>query len=334
MASPQDVQVGMAIESTYNTPVTVTRFTEALGDSNIQLNKNIKQGQGLRVGSRVARSARRVVTTSDGQGSVNFEAISKGMGLWLQLAMGAGTSTLTTGTTYQQVFTFADVPASATVQFGLPEAGGTVDPNTWSGVMCTGFTVNFPNADIANFQIALDACSLSTATALATASYPTSPSLFHFANGSIASGTLTAPTATALAAGTTTLADIRGGSLQVNHNLATDRFNFGASGKKSKPTVGVREITGTLTAEYDTTAYRDAVINETPAMLILNFTGAALSNGTETLQVVVPEYKLDSGLPTPNGTDLITTDFNFTALDNLSAAQPLWIVTRTADTAL
>jgi len=313
--------------------VVVTRFCEPV-DESFTFNKNIKQGQGLRVGGRVARSARRVVPTSDASGDVTFEASSKGMGLWWQLAMGTGSSTLVTTGTSQQLFTLADTPGSATVQVGLPEAGGTVDAYTYAGSMCTGFTVNFPNADIATVQFSLDHCSLATGTALATASYPSSPSLFHFAGGSISNGTLTAPTSTALASAATPVADVRAGSVQVNHNLATDRFNFGNSGKKAKPTVGLREITGSLTVEYDVTTWRDAVINDTPMCLVLTFTGAALSSGTETLQIVLPEVKFDSPLAQANGTDLITTDLSFTVLDNLTAAQPIWIVCRTADTAL
>jgi len=303
-------------------------------DESLTYNKNIKQGQGLRVGGRVARSARRVVPTTDASGEITLECVSKGMGLLWQLALGSGTSTVVSGATFQQLFTLSDTPPSATVQVGLPQAGGTVDAYTYAGAMCTGFTLNFPNADIATLQVSLDAASLSTATAYAAPSYASSPSLFHFAGGAIASGTLTSPTTTALASGTTTIADVRGGSVQVNHNLSTDRFNFGASGKKAKPTVGLREITGSLTVEYDTNTWRDAVINDTPMALILTFTGAALSTGNETLQVVIPEIKFDSPLSQANGTDLITTDLSFTGLDNLTAAQPIWVVCRTADSAL
>ena len=68
--------------------------------------------------------------------------------------------------------------------------------------------------------------------------------------------------------------------------------------------------------------------------LVLTYTGGALSAGTETLQVVVSEMKLDGKLPTSNGGELITVGLEFTVLDNLTAAQPLWIVARTADAAL
>lgn len=333
MASPQDVQVGFVNEVTYNTPVTVTRFGEPVSET-LNYNPNIKQGQGLRVGSRVARSGRFTVPTSDFSGDVTFECISKGMGLWWQWAMGSGASTLVAGSTYQQVFTLGDTPPSATVQVGLPEAGGTVDAYTYAGVMCSGFTINCPNGDIANVQYSLDACSMATGTALASASYPSSPTLYQFAGGAIASGTLTSPTTTNLASGTTVIADVRDFSLTVNHNLATDRFNFGNSGKKSKPTVGLRDITGNATVEYDTNTWRDAVLQNTPMALILTFTGAALSTGNETLQIVLPECRFTGSLAQSNGNDLITTGLAFSTLDNLTAAQPIWIVQRTADNAL
>lgn len=333
MASPQDASIGLAVESTYKTGVTPTRFLE-FTDESLNWNKNIKQGQGLRVGGRVARSARRVVPSADGSGDFTLECISKGMGLVWQACLGTGASTLVSGSTYQQVFTLGDTPSSLTVQKGLPEAGGTVDAYTFLGCMVSQWTLNFPNADIANLQVSLDAGDMTTATAYASPSYPTTPSLFHFANGTISSGTLTSPTTTALASGTTTVADVRGGSVSVNNNLAVDRLNFGGAGRKSKPTIGLREITGSLTVEYDTNTWRDAVLNETPMALILTFTGAALTTGVETLQVVIPEIKFDSPLSQANGTDLITTDLSFAGLDNLTAAQPIWVVTRTADTAL
>jgi hypothetical protein len=67
--------------------------------------------------------------------------------------------------------------------------------------------------------------------------------------------------------------------------------------------------------------------------LVLTFTGAALSTGVETLQVVIPEIKFDSELPKTNGTDLIIQGMKFQGLENLT--NPLvYVATRTSDTAL
>ena len=48
----------------------------------------------------------------------------------------------------------------------------------------------------------------------------------------ITSGTFTAPTTTVAASSVTALANVRSGTIQVSHNPANDRYNFGASGKK------------------------------------------------------------------------------------------------------
>lgn len=335
MSTTQDASLGLAVESTYGTSVTPTRWLEYL-DESLDYRKNLKQGLGLRVGARVARSARRVPVTADGGGDITVEACSKGMGLLWQACLGTGVSTLVSGTTYQQLFTLADWPASLTIQKGLPQASGAaVDAYTFVGAMVDSWEFDALNADIAKLKVTLDAKDVATATAYAAPSYAVAPSLFHFANGSIFTGALTAPTATTLASAATPLASVRGATIKVDNRPKIDRYNLGNAGRKSKPTEGLRQITGKLDVEYDSTLFRDAVINETPMTLVLTYTGAALSTGVETLQVVVPEIKFTTQLPMTNGTDLILQSMAFDGLDNLTGGQqPVYVVCRTSDAAL
>lgn len=335
MSTVLDASVGIAAESTYKTPVTVTRWLEYL-DEDMDWNKNTKQGQGLRVGSRVARSGRRVVVSAEGKGSPSFELTSKGMGLWWQAALGTSVSNLVSGSTYQQnhTLTTGSLMPSVTLQKGLPEVGGTIDAYTYAGVVVDSWELNFPNTDIASVKFNLDAADLSTATGYATPSYPTTPNLFHFANATLSSGTYTAATTTALATGSTSLVNIRGGSIVVNNNLGLDRQNVGGGGRKKQPWVGLADIQVSLDAEYDSTTFRDAVLNETPMLLLLNFTGGALSTGLETLQVAIPELKFDDDIPKTNGANLILQSMKGAGLDNLTAAQPITVTARTSDAAL
>lgn len=336
MASSQDCSIGFAVETTYKTPVTVARWLEYL-DESMDWNKSVKQGKGIRVASRAARSGRRVVTSAMGGGDISVEACSKGLGLWWQALLGSATSTLVSGTTFQQVFTLGDNPSPLTIQKGLPHINTdgtmTVDPYTFSGCMVDSWEFDFPNDDIATIKATINAGDMATATAYAAPSYVTTPNLFHFANVSFSSGTLTSPTTTVLGAGATPLTDIRGGSVSVNNNLGV-RLNGGGGGRQSKPTLGLRTISGKLDVEYDSTTWRDSVIGDTPLNLIVTYTGGALSVGTETLQLVIPEIKLDGEIAKTNGTDLIVQSVAFQGLDNLSAAQPIWVVTRTSDAAL
>lgn len=338
MATTQDVQLGLAVESTYKTGVTPTQFYEIV-DENLDWNNNVVQGQGLRVGSRVARSGRRTVPTADGGGDFTVEWANKGMGKLLQACLGSGTATLVAGSTYQHNFTLADNPSSLTIQKGSPEVNGvtgavTVDPVTYLGCMVSSFTISFDNAGLLSLQTTVDAGDFTTATALASASYSTGLSVFDFHTFTAATGTLTSPTTTNLASGTTVVGDIRSGSITVNKNIRNDRFNIGGSGRKAKPSMGLIDITGTIDVEYDATTFRDAYLNQTNQTLLLQATGGALSTGVETVQIVLPVVGFDTGTPNSNGNDLIVVTYNFTVLDNLTTAQPIWIVQRTSDSTI
>lgn len=333
MSTLQDCSIGFAAESTFKTGVTVARFLE-LVDESLDWKKGTKQGQGLRVGSILDRSARRVNPTADGGGDVTVECLSKGQGLWWQALMGSSVSNLVSGTTFQQLHTLG-APASLTIQKGIVNAGLTTDAYTFLGCMVNSFEFAFPNGDIAALKANLDLADLTTATGYAAPSFPAEPcNLFHFANGSISTGAITAPTTVALAAAATPTANIRGGSIMVNNNLVDNRQNFGGAGRKKQQLRGKRVITGKLDIEYDSTTYRDLVINDGALTLLVNFTGGALSTGTEQLQVVLSEIKFDGELPKANGTDLVVQSMSFTCLDNLTATQPMWVVGRTADNAL
>lgn len=327
MTTPQDCSVGLGVESVYGTAVARTRWFEFL-DESFNFVKNVKQGVGLRVGSRVARSGRRVVASAEGSGDLTIEAVTKGLGLLWQLGLGSGTSTLVSAGLYQQVFTLGDVMPSATIQKGIPRADGTVDAYTFTGCMVESLTIDCPNADNVKVKTSWNAKDMTTATAYTAPSYATGPSVFTFAHGAVYSGALTAPTATALGSAATPVASIRSGSITIKHNLKTDRYNCGGGGRKEKPFAGIREISGSLVAEYADAAFRDAIVNDTSMTLVKTFT-----SGADVLQIVIPDVRFDGDIVKAS-TDLAMQDIKWTGLDGLTAAQPIWIVCRTADTAL
>lgn len=335
-----DYSWGLKAEATYGTPVTVDRWNEFLNSSGMKYDPTRVQGQGLRVGSLVARSGRRVTPLVSGSGQYDTELVSKGLGTTLALAFGNGASTVVSGATYQQLFTLENTMymPSATMQYTVPsaDASGTLVAHTANGVVIPSFEIDCPNGNIATLKCALNARDVLTATAYATPSYPAEPvSLFHFAQWSVGlGGAVTAPTTTALASGGTATTNIRSFNLKVDNNLDLGRNNGGGGGKKSAPTVGKRKITGNITVEFNATTLRDAFMADTPLPLLLDFdTGVALSTGTERLQIVLPEIKLDGELPPiSDGVSLQSIDFE--VLDNGVATQPIWLVIRTADTAL
>jgi hypothetical protein len=335
MPTPYDCSINVAKEVTYGTALAGTTAYE-FNSEGFDYEPNRVQGMGLRVNGRVARSGRRVETTKQAVGSLEVDAQTKGMSRLLEAAVGSGTSTLVSGSTYQHNYVFADVPPSLCVQKSVPRADGTIDPYTYAGVMVNSWELNVANDDIAKFSFDFDVRSLDTARAFDALTYPTTPNLYHFGQAAITiGGAVTVPTTTALATGGTAATDVRDFTLSVNNNLKDDRFNFGASGLKAKPTVGLREVTGKFTAEYTATTYRAAFIADTDLAITVTLTSSeALSSGFATLQVVIPIARLESAIPVANSGDLVTVEHTFTVLDGQVAAQPLYLVLRTSDVAV
>jgi len=335
MATPYDCSVNVGKESTYGTAVAGTVAYE-FNSEGFDYAPNRVQGTGLRVNGRVARSGRRVTTTTQAAGSLEIDAQTKGMVRLLEAALGTGTATLVSGSTYQHNYTLGDTPPALTVQKSVPRADGTIDPYTFAGCMVSSWELTQGNDDIAKMSFEFDARSMDTARAFDALTYPTTPSLYHFGQGAVTvGGTVTVPPTTALATGGTAASDVRDFSLSVNNNLTTDRFNFGASGLKAKPTVGLREITGSFTAEYSATTYRTAFVADSDLAIVVTLTSSeALSTGTATLQVVLPICRLESAVPVANNGDLVTVEHSFSVLDGQVAAQPIYVVLRTSETTI
>lgn len=332
MASPQDFGVVFGVEATFGTIPALTRWTEPLGDAQFSLNKSTRQGQGLRVGSRVPRAGRRAVVRYDPTATFSVEAQSKGQGLLWQALLGSCTSTLVSGSVYQQNAIIGDTPPSLSIQESLYNAtSGAMDPYTFTGMMCDSFDIDFPNADLLHIKTNWKGKSAVPATATAVPAFtaPTAATNYSFVGASITSGTLTAATATTLASSTTTLADVRGGTISVNRNLKI-RPNIGGD---AKPVPGMTTITGKLDIEYDSNTFVNAVTADTPMAIVLTWVGAALTTGNETLQIVLPAVYFDSDLPQVNGDDIPMISASFQSLDNLSAS-PITIISRTSDNAL
>ena len=344
MATATDHQLGLKQETTWNTPVVVDRFFEWLPGSGIDWDPNVVQGEGLRAGSQVERSGRRVPLVGRGSGKLKIELASRGFGTLLQGCFGTAVSTVVSGATYQQLFTAlisgTYLPAF-TVQEGIVLPGGTVHAYTYAGCTISKWTLECSATGLATLEVEVDARSLATGTALATASYPTTPTLFSGAlplTGAMAvGGTLTAPLAIVLGsiAGGTANVAVKSWKLEVDNNIDTKRDVIGG---RNQPVVGQRKIKLSTLVEYDATTgatFRDAQIGQTVMPVLLTSNAAeALSVGTATFQLACPAAFIDGGaIPQPTDGSTVTTSISWSVLDNLTQS-PLYGVLRTADAAL
>jgi hypothetical protein len=339
MGTQLDAQIGLKKESVYDTAVVVDAFYEYT-DESLTWMPEYSQGAGMRTGRRLDRADRDVLVKEEVGGSFTVEGQTKGLGKLFEAALGTATSTLIAGSSYQQLFTPTQgVLPSYTIQKGIPPIGGGVaNPHTFTGMVCSGFELSADNASIPTIAFNWMGKSILTATALATASYPTAVEEFSFVHGTIRlGGAVTVPTTTALASGGTATANVRSASLSYDNGLDSEGFNFGAAGKRSrKQEIGKAVVSGSLTVEYDSNTLRDAWLAGTQLALVLTFaTTTAISGGNfPTLQITIPSIKLRGDIPQSNGGDVVTQQIDFTAFDGGVAAQPVYVAIVTAETAI
>lgn len=347
MTLQTDASIGFGDESTYGTPVTVTRWVEFLDQSLVRQPKFV-QGQGLRVGKIVPRTSRRALSMIDVNGDVSFEWVTAGMGKLFRYILGNSTSTLVSGALYQQLHTPAitDPMPSATIQAGLPPIGGGATlPQTFQGCVVDKWSidVDFQKALI-TVKTTWKGQDMVTATAYTAPSYAASPGLFTFPQGAlqigvVGSATFTAPTTTVLGSmtGAATIAqNVTKFSLSGDNATDDGAYAFGGAGKRVRqPVLGLRNITGSMTVELTDGQWRDWYIGQNPLCALLTFT-SPLTVSAQNLkaQIGIPNFVLEGDVPTPNGGKIVTTDIKFTVLDGESAASPLYIAQTTGDTAL
>jgi hypothetical protein len=339
MTTQYDCTIGLTKETTYGTVVTPTKFFE-FTDEDFGWRPSFVDGSSIRYGQRIQASDRRVLVKDACGGSFTVESMTKGLGALFEAALGVGTSTLITGTSYQQVFTptTAAMP-SYTIQKGIPPlGGGAVVAQTYSGCVCTGFEFSVDNGGVPTFKFNWEGKNLDTSTGYAAASYPASNSLLTFVNGTITvGGTVTTPTATALATGGTAVANVRSATFSWDNNLDKEGYNFGTAGKRGRaPVIGLRSGQGSLVVDYTDNTMRDAYLNQTNLSIVLTFQGTTAISGTNypTIQLVIPCARLNGEMPKAAGGDVITQSCDFNVYDNRVAAEPVYVVIVTPETAI
>lgn len=340
MTTQLDAQIGLKKESSYGTAVTPDAFLEFV-DEDLAWMPTFGQGSGMRVSKRVDASTRRVLLKEECGGSFTVEAVTKGLGKLFEAALGTGTSTQASGDAYQQLFTPAtsDKLPSYTIQKGLPPlGGGTTLPLTFAGMICSGFEFNAGNAEIPTLKLNWVGKAVESSTSLATASYLTGVLPFSFVHAAITiGGTVTVPTTTALATGGTAVSNVRDFALTYDNGLDTNGHNLGSAGKRSRAQLlGLRSITGTITAEFDAATLQAAYLAQTDLAIVFTLTGTTAITGAyyPALQFTIPIVRLEGELPKANAGDTITQSIGFTGLDGGVATHPLYVAIVTAETAI
>jgi hypothetical protein len=341
-ASGLSGQVGTVAEVTYGTPVTVTRFYEFLSE-NFVFNPAFLDGMGLKAGQAFNRATRTVVSQFDVNGDLTMEhtsgeaatAIADSMGFWWKYAIGSAFTTpvVVLGTAFAQTHTNGSKAGQfLTIQVGRPQISGTtVQPFTYTGVVCTDYEFSCNDNQIAQLKLTFDGQTELTSTGLAAASYPTPNGLFSFANASVFTlgGTATTTAGVTTVAGGSALGSrVTGIVLTGSTPMKADRYGLGNAGLKGSPIENaIPTITGTLTTEFfSRTELYDVFKANTTQPLQLDFTkfdsagndanGVAAGPNPYRLSIILPAVRFKSAAVNIGGPDVIGQSVGFQAYDD------------------
>lgn len=337
MATTLDRAVIIKKESTFGTYPTVDRALEYLdGDTSINAKPNIYVGQGLRAGALLPDGSRRVITKYNTEGSLGVECLAKGQGTLWEILMGSGASNLVSTGVYQQVFTMAaQIPPFSIQEQWFLVGTDLVDTFTAAtyttyGAMVTDWELSMTE-DVAVLKVNFAGRKTDTAQSAVAVTLPsTATQPLSRANLSFSTGTLTAATTTALASATTAVTGFDSIAVKVNNNLNLDRP--GSSGLRGKPVpAGPREIEVTISGlEHRDATFETARDAQTAVSFLTDYTGLALTSGTEHLQVAIADLRVDDlTKKVENGVPKLDL-----TLKGQQATTPMQIIIRTADSAL
>lgn len=164
-----DRQAGYALETTYGTAVTVTRFLPLVSET---LKKDITQTEsGAQIaGAQVLRSSQWKQGDAKVGGDLSHELYDQSFGILMKAAFGT-VSTAGTAVPYTHTFVPAAPSVSFTAQVGVPTTYGTVIPFTYSGCKIQSWELAAKAGEIVTWGMTVVAQEETLGTALAAASY-------------------------------------------------------------------------------------------------------------------------------------------------------------------
>lgn len=305
-------QVGFALESpgAYGTYVAPAKFA-FVTKSDLKKVKTITQGNALTAGNFMQWASHRQITTRGGKGTLDMDVLNKGMGLWLECLMGTTVTPLQQGATaaYLQTHTLADnAGKSLTVQVGVPDASGTVNPYTFLGCKVSAASFTFELAKAITSQWTIVARDVVETQTLVAASYAAGTRPFVGTDTTIKVGAYGAETS---------VSGVKKATIKIERTLKEDAYYFGGLGLKAEPKInGYDKLSGTLEVDFvDKSVFADRFASDTGFSLVLEAVGPLIaSTYYETFRITLPGCYLDGDTPVVDGPGIVSGNFPFTCL--------------------
>lgn len=310
-----NTQFGVVDESTYGTPVTVTRFYETVGVPDIELDVGMSQSEALRTGSETIGASKFVPYRRGAGGSVLMDVPTKGWGWWLKHMLGAVATVGPTDANYVHTGTVGSLLGDFfTAQVGkVFHPAGTVQPHTYHGGKVNAWELSCDVEGLLQAMFEMDFEDEDTSTGLASASYPSAATVFAWAGGAIT------------IAGSSV--ELKNFKIRGENNFDVDRRLLRGSALKKEPTERRRTYSWEATAEFtDLTQYNryvSATAAGRHAQIIATFDGPIAHGGSTLPQIVVtiPSARFDKVKPQASGDEPMEQALSGIATDDYTNSQ-------------
>lgn len=291
-------QLGIGAETTYATPVTVTRFQEFISES-VTPEVITAESNALRASGLYRRTNGYCRSVSGYGGSVSFEPLTKGFGIWLKYMLGTVATSGATDSAYTHTFTSGSLcgaETSFTLQVNRPvgACGTTPQAFTYSGGKVASWKMSMSVGGLLTVDLTLLFADGTTATALATASYPTGAEPFCWGGASIkVNGTIV---------------PVDDWSVEVDNMLKDDRRSIQASTARGEPVRdGIPTITANFTCDWSGLTHYNALTAGTLVSFEALCTNPTLIGTTSTpeLKITVPKVRIDEAGTSVSGVEML-----------------------------
>lgn len=319
--------------------LTSARFFE-FNSETLELTKNTVQGQGLHGGGLYDRASRRVITSYAAKGGVSMDLPTQGLSTIIPHMIGSfGTSLTQNGSTGTYSATYGPGSLyhhSLCIQKGVPAVDtATVEPFTYVGGKVTDWTVSVALNAIVKFDLTFDFRNElagsgngdpvnTTVPALQAPPVPYTPAtngVFHFREASLLTGgSCTTTSGVTTYSGGSVAGNVTSAEIKHAVKLKTDRIFLGSAGFKAEQLEnGFRSITGQFVIEWlNSEAMYNAFSADTATCLELSLVGLTpIATGVyPTLNILIPQIRLDGDSPKVSGPDVVEQTVPFTGLDD------------------
>lgn len=318
-----DAQIGVAKESVWGTPVTVTKFLE-FNSEGIEEDWGRTESAGLHAGVSVQREDRFTPWWRGAEGDIEFDVMTKGFSFWLEHMLGAVATAGPTDSAYTHTGTMGTLDDGFTCQVYRPYYRTGGQAFTYAGGKVNGWELS--NSVEGNLVAKLDLtfAAVSTVTAKATASYPSGMENFSWAGGVVTIGGSSV--------------DVTEISISGDNKLEGDRYIRGNTAGKEPFSKGLREVAFSIKCDWESMTQYNRVASATAAgavaTIVGTWTGPTLIGTTTYPKVIatIHSARFDEIKNTVDGPDPLTQELTGVGLGPAAGTTPITIAVTTADT--